>query len=93
MPVDRGVDRFYTSDLFMHTWDLAHASGQEATLEPGFCTQLLAGMEPMEDMIRASGQYGPRVDVAEAADPQTRLLGFIGRDPFWRPDTPSSRWR
>jgi uncharacterized protein (TIGR03086 family) len=90
MSAGQAVDRFYTSDVFMHTWDLARASGQDATLEPEFCTHLLAGMAPMEDLIRASGQYGPEVEVPADADPQTRLIGFIGRDPSWRPDTPSS---
>jgi hypothetical protein len=33
--------------------------------------------------IRASGQFGIRVAVPDGADTQTRLLGFIGRDPFW----------
>jgi uncharacterized protein (TIGR03086 family) len=83
MLVGEAVDRFYTSDVFMHTWDLARASGREAMLEPQFCNELLAGMEPMEDVIRASGQYDPKVDVPPGADPQTRLIGFIGRDPSW----------
>jgi hypothetical protein len=34
-------------------------------------------------VMRSSGQYGPRVEVPGDADTQTRLLGFIGRDPFW----------
>ena len=42
-----------------------------------------AGMEQMEEVIRSSGQYGARVEVPDDADTQTRLLGFIGRDPFW----------
>jgi len=46
---------------------------------------LLAGMEQMEEVIRSSGQYGVRVEVPGDADPQTRLLGFIGRDPSWTP--------
>jgi hypothetical protein len=25
MPLDQAIDRFYTSDVFMHTWDLARA--------------------------------------------------------------------
>jgi uncharacterized protein (TIGR03086 family) len=85
LPLDRAVDQFYTADVFMHTWDLARATGQEDRLDPDFCAQLLAGMEPMEDAIRASGQYGVRVPVPDDADVQTRLLGFIGRDPFWTP--------
>ena len=67
----------------MHTWDLARATGQDDRLDPDFCALLLAGMEPLEEVIRSSGQYGPRVEVPADADVQTRLLGFIGRDPFW----------
>ncbi|WP_329303861.1 hypothetical protein OG410_41255 [Streptomyces sp. NBC_00659] len=32
-------------------------------------------------VLRKSGQYGPRVEVPESADVQTRLLTFIGRQP------------
>lgn len=85
LPVDVAVDRFYTSDVFMHTWDLARASGQDVRLDPEVCAELLAGMEAMEDVIRASGQYGARVDVPATADVQTRLIAFIGRDPAWQP--------
>jgi len=85
VPLDHAIDQFYTSDMFMHTWDLARTTGQDDRLDRDFCAQLLAGMEPMEDIIRSSGQYGPRVPVKDDADPQTRLLGFIGRDPQWAP--------
>lgn len=85
MPIRVAIDRFYTADIFMHTWDLARATGQDATLDPDFCAELLSGMEAMEEVIRQSGQYGARVPVAARADVQTRLLGFIGRDPTWTP--------
>jgi uncharacterized protein (TIGR03086 family) len=85
LPLDRAIDQFYTADVFMHTWDLARATGQDELLEAGFCAELLAGMEPLEEVIRSSGQYGPKVEVPDDADPQTKLLGFIGRDPCWVP--------
>jgi uncharacterized protein (TIGR03086 family) len=85
LPLDVAVDRFYTADVFMHTWDLARATGQDDRLDADFCAELLAGMEPIEDLIRSSGQYGARVPVPAGADPQTRMLGFIGRDPAWTP--------
>jgi uncharacterized protein (TIGR03086 family) len=85
VPLDRAVSQFFTADVFMHTWDLARATGQDDRLDPERCAVLLAGMEPIEDAMRASGHYGPRVDVPTDADIQTRLLGFIGRDPAWRP--------
>ncbi|QBI18596.1 TIGR03086 family protein [Egibacter rhizosphaerae] len=86
MPVGEAIDRFYTTDVFMHTWDLARAGGQDAALEPEFCATLLAGMEPMEEAMRSSGQYGPKVDVPADADPQTQMIAFIGRNPSWQPD-------
>jgi uncharacterized protein (TIGR03086 family) len=81
----QAVSQFFTGDVFMHTWDLARATGQDDTLDPEVCAAMLAGMEPIEDVMRGSGQYGARVDVPDDADVQTRMLGFIGRDPEWKP--------
>lgn len=83
--VPEAIDRFYTSDVFMHTWDLARGAGLDDRLDADECAQLLDGMEPMAGVLAASGQYGPRVPVPEDADAQTRMLGLIGRDPFWTP--------
>ncbi len=81
VPLDQAVSRFYTADVFMHTWDLARATGQDETLDPTTCAEMLAGMEPLDAVLRSSGQYGPRVEVPADADVQTRLLAFIGRNP------------
>jgi uncharacterized protein (TIGR03086 family) len=83
LPLAGAIDQFYTADVFMHTWDLSRATGQDDQLDPDFCAQLLGGMEPMEEVMRSSGQYGARVEVPTEADAQTRMLGFIGRDPNW----------
>jgi uncharacterized protein (TIGR03086 family) len=85
----QAVSQFFTGDVFQHTWDLARATGQDDTLDPARCAEMLAGMEPIEDLMRGSGQYGARVDVPADADAQTRLLGFIGRDPLWQPPAPA----
>ena len=81
--LDDAIDRFYTADVFMHTWDLASANGTEPGLDPGLCALLIEGMEAIEELLRTSGQYGPRVPVPDNADAMTRLVGFIGRDPSW----------
>jgi uncharacterized protein (TIGR03086 family) len=81
VPLDQAVDLFYTADVFMHTWDLARATGQDERLDPDKCAQLVEGMSPHEEAMRQSGQYGPRVTVPDDADVQTRLLAFIGRQP------------
>jgi uncharacterized protein (TIGR03086 family) len=85
MSLTQMIDRLYTTDVFMHTWDLARATGQDATLDPDHCVELLAGMEPLDEMLRASGQYGARVPVSDDASAQDRLIAFIGRDPSWSP--------
>ncbi|MDN5917593.1 MAG: TIGR03086 family metal-binding protein [Pseudonocardia sp.] len=77
----RAIAQFFTGDVFMHTWDLARATGQDETLDPQRCAALLDGMAPLDELLRSSGQYGPKIDVPDDADVQTRMLAFIGRDP------------
>lgn len=81
MPLPQAVSRFFTADVFMHTWDLARATGQDATLDPERCAEMVEGMQPIDELLRSSGQFGPKVEVPADADAQTRLLAFIGRDP------------
>ena len=84
VPLPDAIDRFYTSDVFMHTWDLARSAGLDDRLDADECARMLAGMEPLADMLASSGQYGPRVPVPDDSDDQTKLLGLIGRDPSWK---------
>lgn len=79
--VPAAISRFFTGDVFLHSWDLARATGQDETLDPQRCAVMLEGMAPLDELLRSSGQYGPRVEVGADADVQTRLLAFIGRDP------------
>ncbi|HEX6344724.1 TIGR03086 family metal-binding protein [Umezawaea sp.] len=81
VPLDRAVDVFYTSDVFLHTWDLARATGQDERLDPERCERLLSGMEAADGALRSSGHYGPKVGVAADADARTRLIAFSGRTP------------
>ena len=81
MPLGRAVAMIYTGDVFLHRWDLARATGQDETLDPVTCAEMLEGMRPMEEALRRSGHYGPAVTVPDDADVQTRLLAFIGRTP------------
>ncbi|GAA4254734.1 TIGR03086 family metal-binding protein [Dactylosporangium darangshiense] len=81
MPVPAAIAIFYTSDVFLHTWDLARATGQDEHLDPQRCAAMLEGMRSAEPAMRASGEFGPAVEVPADADPQTRLLAFIGRRP------------
>ena len=78
---DEAIATFVTNDVLVHTWDLARATGLDEKLDAGAVHALLVSMEPMDEMLRASGQFGPRVEVAADADEQTRLIAFTGRTP------------
>jgi uncharacterized protein (TIGR03086 family) len=77
------IDMFYTSDVFMHTWDLAKAAGVDPALDPDFAGKLLNGMQPIDEVLRSSGQYGPKMPVSPDAPVQDQLMAFVGRDPAW----------
>ena len=82
MTFEQALDMICTNDVLIHTWDLARATGLDETLDPHEVHQLLVGMEPMDEVLRQSGQYGPRVAVPDDADEQARLIAFVGRDPY-----------
>jgi uncharacterized protein (TIGR03086 family) len=81
MSLEQAIAMIYTNDVFLHRWDLARATGQDETLDADRCAEMFEAMEPMDEMLRQSGQYGPRVVVPDDADVQTKLLAFIGRTP------------
>lgn len=82
--VGTAVNQFYTNDIWMHSWDLGEALGVGFDLGDERAAAALAGMEPLDAMLRDSGQFGPRVEVADDAPVQDRFMAFIGRDPRWR---------
>lgn len=81
MTVARAVDMLFVGDVLVHTWDLAKATGQDVVLEPDLVHDMLLGLQPMDEMLRASGHYGPRIDVSADASEQDRLVAFTGRTP------------
>ncbi len=42
-------------------------------------------LQPLEQLLRDSGEFGPAVPVADDASAQDKLIAFIGRDPAWQP--------
>jgi len=74
------VDMIVTGDVFTHTWDLARATGQSEILDPDQLQRMIAAMGAMpENVLRADGMFGPRIDVPVEADDQTRFLAYAGR--------------
>jgi uncharacterized protein (TIGR03086 family) len=66
-------------DVLVHGWDLAKATGQDTTLDPKLVGASLKVLAPQIEALQASGAFGSPVEVPTDADPQTRLLGLLGR--------------
>ncbi|MGN6474760.1 MAG: TIGR03086 family metal-binding protein [Mycobacteriales bacterium] len=66
-------------DVLIHGWDLATATGQDTTLDPELVGACLRIVEPQLDMLTASGAFKPGGEVPADADPQTKLLTWLGR--------------
>lgn len=66
-------------DLLIHGWDVAVATGQDATLDPELvaaCTEVLA---PQVAVLAGTGMFGGGVEAPPGASPQTELLALVGR--------------
>lgn len=81
LDVQTAIGMLVLGDLMIHTWDLARAGGLDVTLPADIVTEMLVGMQPLDEILRSSGQYGPKVPVADDADDQTKLIAFTGRTP------------
>jgi len=79
MTFAEGIDRFLSADLVVHRWDLGRAVGVDVTLPPEEITRLRETADGYGDALRSPGVFGPEVPVPEDADPQARLLAFLGR--------------
>lgn len=81
MTLERMVGMFGVGDVLIHTWDLSRATGQDETLDPDEVRRLHATMAPNDERMRQGTAFGPRVEVPDDADEQTKLLAFTGRTP------------
>jgi hypothetical protein len=83
------LDAALSFDLAQHWWDLAKATGQDATMDPQEVELLWASLSPMTaewwKWQVDNGYYAPAVPVPEDAPLQDRVLGLIGRNPRWIP--------
>jgi uncharacterized protein (TIGR03086 family) len=80
LPLREAVDRFYTTDVLMHAWDLARAAGRPDPIPADVAEEMLAGMSAIEELLRSSGQFGPAAPAPTDATPGDRLMAFLGRD-------------
>ncbi|HEX2294287.1 MAG TPA: TIGR03086 family metal-binding protein [Actinomycetota bacterium] len=69
------------SDHVIHSWDLARALGAGERLDPELVRFAYDELVPQFEEWRKAGAFGPRVEVDEGADLQTKLLAEAGRRP------------
>ena len=71
----------HASNLTVHAWDVAQATGQSTELEPALAEEALAwGRENLKPQFRGAA-FGLEVRVPENAPVYDRLAGFFGRTP------------
>ena len=69
------------TDMIIHRWDLAKATGQNATLDNALAEIGLQALTPALSGGRDSAFFGAEVTVSAGASAQDRLLGLSGRTP------------
>ena len=77
------VGGMIVTELVVHGWDLAKATGQSIAPGDGLLDYLLAEVAKTAEQGRAGGVYGPEVTVPATAPKLDRLLALTGRDPGW----------
>ena len=83
----RGLVGTLSTDVLVHSWDLAKAGGVEPKLDTELCTIGYERAEQNREMFAKSDMFGDEVKVPDDADVCSKLLGIMGRDPEWK--TPS----
>ena len=75
------------TELAVHDWDLAKATGQPAGLDPALAEHGLRwGRQMLRPEFRGPDRaFGVEVAVPDDAPVYDRLAGWFGRDPGWTP--------
>jgi uncharacterized protein (TIGR03086 family) len=76
---EAAVDRFLCTDLVVHGWDLARATGQDDRMDPEDVVRVEGITEGFGEAMRGPQAFGPALEAPPGADAQGRLLAFLGR--------------
>ena len=79
-----GLLAYLTTEVLVHTWDLAKATGVAVTLDSHLC-QIGVDRATASPQSMSRDMFDAPFPVPEDADVQDRLVGLFGRDPDWRP--------
>ena len=71
-----------TTDVLVHSWDLARAIGADDTLPADAVEAVHLGLTRMpEKLLRSPNLFGPAVEVPDGASAQDKMIAFTGRRP------------
>ena len=89
------VNQFICFDLNVHGWDLAHATGQDDTIDPEELPRLWQDVEGLGDMIRSWGPVAPRWRRRRTPPSRRSCSRTWGETPAPEPSTPTPepRWK
>jgi uncharacterized protein (TIGR03086 family) len=79
----RMIGAMAVGEIVVHGWDLARATGQEVSWDPGLLEFLHDEVAKTAALGRGMKAYGPEVPVPPTAPVLDRMLGLTGRDPAW----------
>jgi len=72
------------TEVVIHGWDLARATGQAYDIDPAIAEAVLANVAQFAAQGPVEGLFGPAVPVADDAPILDRIIALSGRDPAWR---------
>lgn len=72
--------REQVSDVTIHAWDLARATGSDEHLDVDLIEAVWTVFAPQRDTLSASGLFASPVELDDDAPLQSRLLALTGRD-------------
>jgi uncharacterized protein (TIGR03086 family) len=85
----RGRTDQQISELAVHSWDLAKATGQDGPLDAALAEHALAWSRRLlkPEYRGADRGFGLEIPVASDAPSYDRLAGWFGRNPAWQPES------
>jgi uncharacterized protein (TIGR03086 family) len=72
------------TEVVIHGWDVARASGQSYDVDPAAAEAVLANVTATAAEGPVEGLFGAAVPVADDAPVLDRIIALSGRDPAWR---------
>ena len=72
------------TEVVIHGWDAARASGQPYEVDTGVVDAVLAHVTQIAAEGPVEGLFGPAVPVGDDASALERMVALTGRDPAWR---------